>query len=267
MSPPFLDDNAIQELKNLMNRTPLPVVMKAFENVEDEDIAVFLLLLDVTSTDLSMNNSDEIRKKLAAIDEKENSPQEEDTLTVLAQKIFAQFTLKRQVQIAEVITTTEMIETDRAEQIWKDLTGKMKAILNSTLFFGNAAKNLAKLLTKVDIEQQNLLMDALQKNQPDLVDTVADQLFKFDDLAEMPDESIRTLIEVLETNTLALALYEAPTDIQDRFYENMTTEKAENVEAETEILTHDQTQLSATARQSVVSLIRNFAGKGLIKIR
>lgn len=267
MSLPFLDDNAIQELKNLINRTPLPAVMKAFEEVTDEDIAIFLLLLDVTATDLSTNNPDEIRRKLASIEEKEDREQEEDTLAVYAQKIFAQFSLKRQVLIAEAITETEMVQTDIAERVWQDITGKMKTILDSTLFFGNAAKNLARLLGKVDIEKQNRLMEVLQKNQPGLVDTVSDQLFKFDDLVEMPDESIRTLVQVLETNTLALALYEAPTEVQDRFYENMTPEKAEYVEAETEILTHEQTQLSATARQSVVNLIRNFAGKGLIKIR
>ncbi len=267
MSVPFIDDTAIQELKDLINRTPLPVVMKAFDEVKDEDIAIFLLLLDVAATDLSTNDPDEIRRKLAAIEMQEEKEAEEDTLTVYAQKIFAQFSLRRQVEIAEAITLTEMVETDIAERVWKDLIGKMKTILDSTLFFGNAAKNLARLLGKVDIEKQNRLMEVLQKNQPGLVDTVSDQLFKFEDLVEMPDESIKTLIQVLETNTLALALYEAPAEVQDRFYENMTPEKAEYVEAETEILTHEQTQLSATARQSVVNLIRNFAGKGLIKIR
>lgn len=267
MSLPFIDDNAIQELKNLINRTPLPVVMKAFEEVKDEDLAIFLLLLDVADTDLSTNNPDEIRRKLASFEVGEETAEEEDTLTVYAQKLFAQFSLKRQVLIAEAITATEMVETDIAEKVWNDLIGKMKTILDSTLFFGNAANNLARLLEKVEIEKQNQLMEVLQKNQPGLVDNVSDQLFKFEDLTEMPDESIKTLVQVLETNTLALALYEAPPEVQDRFYENMTPEKAEYVEAETEILTHEQTQLSATARQSVVNLIRNFAGKGLIKIR
>lgn len=267
MSVPFLNDTAIHDLLDLLNRTPLPIVMKAFEGVEDEEMAVFLLLMNLASTDLTSKDSEEIRKKLAAIGENSTHEKEENTLTTYAQEIFAQFSLKRQVQIAEEITTTEMIETENAERIWNDLIGKLNAILNSTLFFGNAPKNLAKLLGKVDIEQQNQLMEVLQKNNPELVDTVADHLFTFDDLMEMPDESIRTLIQVLETNTLALALYAAPTSIQDRFYANMSNEQAETVEAETEMLSHEQTQLSSTARQSVVNLIRNFAGKGLIKIR
>lgn len=267
MSTSFLNDSAIQELTNLLERTPLPVIMKAFKEVKDDEIAVFLLLMDVASTEADSTNPDEIRKKLAQIGENEPEDADEGTLTTYAQKIFAQFPFKRQVQIAEAISATEMIETDEAERIWNDLKTKMNAILESTLFFGNASKNLARLLGKVNIEQQNQLMDVLQENQPGLVDKVSDHLYTFDDLSEMPDESIKTLIEVLETNTLALALYDSPAEIQDRFYENMSSEQALVVENEIELLTHEQTQLSVTARQSVVNLIRNFAGKGLIKMR
>lgn len=267
MSTSFLNDSAIQELTNLLDRTPLPVVMKAFKEVKDEEIAVFLLLMDVASSESDSTDPEEIRKKLVMIGENEPEENSKDTLTTYAQKIFAQFPFKRQVQIAEAISTTEMIETEEAERIWNELKGKMNAILDSTLFFGNASKNLARLLGKVNVEHQNQLMDVLQENQPGLVNRVADHLYTFDDLSEMPDESIKTLIEVLETNTLALALYDSPTDIQDRFYENMSGEQASVVETEIELLTHEQTQLSVTARQSIVNLIRNFAGKGLIKMR
>ncbi|MYI93822.1 hypothetical protein F4083_05795 [Candidatus Poribacteria bacterium] len=267
MSLTFLNKAAIQELTNLLDRTPLPVVMKAFKEVNDDEIAVFLLLMDVASTESDSTDPEEIRRKLILIGENESEEDSEDTLTIYAQKIFAQFPFKKQVQIAEAISATEMIETEEAERIWNELKGKLNAILDSTLFFGNASKNLARLLGKVNIEQQNQLMDVLQENQPGLVDKVANHLYTFDDLSEMPDESIKTLIEVLETNTLALALYDSPTDIQDRFYENMSSEQAAVVETEIELLTHEQTQLSVTARQSIVNLIRNFAGKGLIKMR
>ena len=119
----------------------------------------------------------------------------------------------------------------------------------------------------MDIEPQNELMKALEKNQPELANTVADGLFTFEDLVEIPDEAIMTLLQVLETNTLALALHQASPAIQDRFFENMSAAQAETLEAESEQLTFEQKQLSETAQQSVVNLVRNFAAKGLLKIR
>ena len=265
MSESFLNETTLQELTELFERTPLQVIMKAFEEVDDADIVVFLLLLDVATRKVKPDSSDTIRKTLVRGDS--SKERTEDTLTSHAQKIFAQFPYQRQIRIAELLAVTEMVDTQQAEQIWGDLIAKMKGTLESTMFFGNSAKNIAKFLAQVDIERQNQLMDALEKSHPHLSNSIADSLFTFEDIAEIPDEAIITLLQVLETNTLALALYNASTAIQDRFYENMSAEKAESVEAETEQLTFAQKQLSTTAQQSVVNLVRNFAAKGLLKIR
>lgn len=265
MSASFLSENTVQELKDMLEKTPMPVVMRVFEQVEDTDIAVFLLLLDVATNKMQTDNSEEIRRTL----EKGDSSKEESegTLTAYAQQIFAQFPFQKQLRIAEELAVTEMVDTQQAEQIWTDFITKVKGTLENTLFFGNRAKNVAKFLAKVDIERQNQLMEALEKNQPHLVNTVADNLFTFEDIVDLPDDAIRTLLQVLETNTLALALYNVSTEIQDRFFDNMSSEKVEMIETATEQLTFEQRQISETARQSVVSLVRNFAAKGMLKIQ
>lgn len=267
MSASFLNEASLQELTNLFEKTPLPVIMQAFEQVDDADIAVFLLLLDVAAGKVPSESSDEIRRTLARGDDGISKEQTEGTLTAYAQKVFAQFPIQRQIRIAEHLATTEMVDTSQAEQIWNSLVGKINETLQSTLFFGNGAKNLAKFLTEVDIERQNQLMKALEKNQPELANTVVDRLFTFEDLVEVPDEAILTLLQVLEPNTLSLALHKASPAIQDKFFENMSPEQAKTLEAESAQLTFEQKQLSDTARQSVVSLVRNFAAKGLLKIR
>ena len=267
MSAPFLNEASVQELTNLFDKTPLPVIMHAFEQVDDADIAVFLLLLDVAAGKVPSDSSDEIRKTLARAEDDIVKEEKEETLTAYAQHIFAQFPMQRQIRIAEHLAETEMVDTGQAEEIWNDLIGKINSILQSTLFFGNGAKNLAKFLAQVDIERQNELMKALETNQPELANTVADGLFAFEDLIDIPDEAIMTLLKVLETNTLALALHGASPEIQDKFFENMSAAQAETFEAESEQLTFEQKQLSATAQQSVVNLVRNFAAKGLLKIQ
>ena len=254
MSASFLNEASLQELTNLFEKTPLPVIMQAFEQVDDADIAVFLLLLDVAagkvpseSGKVPSESSDEIRRTLARGDDGISKEQTEGTLTAYAQKVFAQFPIQRQIRIAEHLATTEMVDTSQAEQIWNSLVGKINETLQSTLFFGNGAKNLAKFLTEVDIERQNQLMKALEKNQPELANTVVDRLFTFEDLVEVPDEAILTLLQVLEPNTLSLALHKASPAIQDKFFENMSPEQAETLEAESAQLTFEQKQLSDTA--------------------
>ena len=267
MSESFLNDTSVQHLMDLFEKTPLPVIMKAFDDVDEADIAVFLLLLGVADSKRKTDSSDEIRRTLERDEDEIAKEHTEESLIGYAQDIFAGFSYQRQILIAEHLAETEIVDTSQAQQIWEDVIAKMDEILTSTLFFGNGPKNLAKFLTKIDTERQNKLMEALEKRQPDLATTVADGLFTFEDLAEVPEEVILTLMQVLEVNTIALALHNAPTEIQDRFYQCMPTEKAEMVEAECEKLPIEQRQLGKTAQQSVVNLVRSFAAKGLLKIR
>ena len=118
----------------------------------------------------------------------------------------------------------------------------------------------------MDVTEQNELLEALGEKQPGVVNSVSEQLLTFEDLGNLGDEAIKTILQVLDKPTLALALHNAPTAVHDRFFENMSASQAEAVEAETAQLTFEQTQIADTARHSVVSLVRNFAAKDLLKI-
>ena len=65
MSKSFLNETSLQELTELIEKTPLPMIMKVFEQVEDADIAVFLLLLDIATSKTTSGSSDEIQRTLA----------------------------------------------------------------------------------------------------------------------------------------------------------------------------------------------------------
>lgn len=228
-----------RELETLLDETHPQVILAAFQQIDDADAALFLLMLKTAS----------------------------DALATHAGNIFAQLPFEKQLNIAEKVVATELVESERAQRLWDTVVAKIKEALQQTLFLGEGAENLAKLLTHADIATQNRLLEALGKRQPDVVNSVTEQLFTFDELARLGDEAITTILQVLDTSTLAMALHGAPPAIQDRFVENMSASQAEAIEAEAAQLTFEQTQLVDTARQSLVNLVRNFAAKGMLKMQ
>ena len=241
--PTFLDDAALQELTDLLDETHPQVALAAFHSVDDRDAAVFFVICTHIK----------------------NRPMG-DALATHAGKLFAQLPFGKQVSIAEKVTTTEMVDAEQAIQIWNEQIARIKEAIQKTTFLGEGTANLAKLLSYMDVTEQNALLEALDEKQPGVVNTVSEQLLTFEDLGNLENEAIRTILQVLDKPTLALALHNAPTEIHDRFFENMSASEAEAVEAEIAQLTFEQTQIADTARQSVVSLVRNFAAKGLLKI-
>ena len=241
--PPVLDAAALKELAVLLDETHPQVVLAAFENVDDADVAVFFVLCVHLESDLTGK-----------------------TLAAHAGKLFAQLPFDKQLRIAEKVTATEIVDAEHAARVWREHIAKIKETLQKTTFLGEGAANLAKLLSHTDVAEQNQLLEALAEKNPKLVNSVSEQLFTFEDLDRLESEAIKTVLKVLDKQTLAVALHNAPATVHDRFFENMSASQAEAVAAEAAQLTFEQTQIAGTARQSVVNLVRNFAAKGLLKI-
>ena len=239
----FLDETALKELEVLLDETPLQVVLTAFQNIDDRDAAVFFVMCAGLKSDLTENN-----------------------LAAHAGKLFAQLPFERKISIAEKITTTEVVDAECAAEIWREHVLKIKETLQKTTFLGEGTANLATLLSYMGVGEQNRLLDALAEESPEMVNSISEQLFNFEDLAELESEGVKTILKVLDKQTLAIALHNAPPAIHDRFFEYMSASQAEAVETEAAQLTFEQTQIADTARQSVVNLVRNFAAKGLLKI-
>ena len=242
-NPPFLDEAALQALTVLLDETPPQVVLAAFQNVDDNDAALFFVMC-------TQLKSESIGSTLAAH----------------VGQVFAMLPFDKQVRIAEKVTVTEIVDAERAIQIWDEQVVRIREALQKTTFLGEGAANLAKLLSYMDVAEQNRLLERLAESQPEVIESVSEKLFTFEDLSNLENEAIKTILQVLEKPTLALALHNAPSAIHDRFLENMSASQAEAVEAEIAQLTFEQTQIADTARQSVISLVRNFAAKGLLKI-
>ena len=239
----FLGETALKELTVLLDETHPQVVLTAFENIDDSDAAVFFVMCAHLKSDLT-----------------------EHTLAAHAGKLFAQLPFERKISIAEKITTTEVVDAERAVEIWHAHVLKIKETLQKTTFLGEGTANLAKLLSYMDVGEQNQLLDVLAEKSPEMVNSISEQLFNFEDLAGLESEAIKTILKVLDKQTLAIALHNAPSAIHDRFFEYMSASQAEAVETEAAQLTFEQTQIADAARQSVVNLVRNFAAKGLLKI-
>ena len=243
IAPTLVDAAALQELVDVLDETHPQVALAAFQSVDDNDAAVFLVMCTHLKSESTGN-----------------------ALATHAGKLFAQLPFDKQVRIAEKVTMTETVDSEHAKQIWSEQIARIKEAIEKTTFLGEGTTNLAKLLSYLGITEQNDLLEALGEKRPGVVESVSEQLFTFEDLGDLEDEAIRTILQVLDKPTLALALHNAPTAIHDRFFENMSASEAEAIEAETARLTFEQTQIADTARHSVVNLVRNFAAKGLLKI-
>jgi flagellar motor switch protein FliG len=238
LSDTILEKPSGQELTEILNRTHPRVVLSVVSEAEDADLAIFLLTLEHASADLAKH----------------------------AAQILSQLPPEKQLSVAEKIAETEIVDSERVKEIYGRLVEQILTAANRTTVFGDGASNLAKLLSHMPLDNQNRLLESLEQKQPNLANAINEQIFTFDDIVNLNDDAMQTVLQTLDPSTIALALHKTSPELQEAFLRNMSPESALTVEREMENLTFEQTQIADTARQSIVSMIRRFAVKGMIRL-
>jgi len=234
----IIEKHSTQELSDLLDETHPRVLLRAVADEDNADIAIFLLKLQQISKNLEAH----------------------------AAQILAQLSLDKQVAVAEKIAVTEVDDSERVEEIYTRIVDRIMTITNRTTIFGDGTSNLAKLMSHMPLGDQDRLLESLEQKQPNLVNDINQQIFTFDDLKNLNDDALRTILQMLDPSTVALALHKTAPEIQEKFLRNLSPESAIGVEKEMDALTFEQMQIADTARQSVVSMVRRFAVKGIITI-
>lgn len=88
-------------------------------------------------------------------------------------------------------------------------------------------KTAADILNFTDSQMEAKMMDEVRLENEDLATRIQDLMFVFDNLREVDDRSIQTLLREISTDTLTLALKGVDEEFQQTFLKNMSSRAAE----------------------------------------
>ena len=80
----------------------------------------------------------------------------------------------------------------------------------------------AEILNLMATSQESSAIDSLRNHSADLAQKVLDEMFLFENLADVDDRSIQTLLQNVDSNSLAIALKGASAPLLERFLRNMS---------------------------------------------
>ncbi|WP_175652974.1 flagellar motor switch protein FliG [Pseudomonas sp. Marseille-P9899] len=80
----------------------------------------------------------------------------------------------------------------------------------------------AEILNLMATSQETSAIDTLRNHSADLAQKVLDEMFLFENLADVDDRSIQTLLQNVDSNSLAIALKGASAPLLERFLRNMS---------------------------------------------
>ncbi|HSW14369.1 MAG TPA: flagellar motor switch protein FliG [Solimonas sp.] len=127
-------------------------------------------------------------------------------------------------------------------------------------------KVAAGILNLMESSAEQALVAKIGEVDADLSQRIQDLMFVFDDLAEVDDRGIQTLLRDLSTESLGMALKGADARIKDKFVKNMSKRAGEMLLEDMEAKGPARVADVETAQKEILAAARRLADAGTISL-
>lgn len=163
------------------------------------------------------------------------------------------------------IQPTALRELDQIME--KNFSNKTN-VKTSTSFGG--IKAAADILNLVDSSAEANLMEEIKQVDGDLGQSIQDKMFVFENLVDVDDRGIQTLLREISSDALAIALKGADETVKEKIFKNMSKRAAEMLRDDLEVrgpvklsdVEASQKEILMTARRLADSGEISLGGKG-----
>jgi len=180
--------------------------------------------------------------------------------------VLAQFPDRVRTDIVMRIATLDGIQPAALQELDEILEKQFSGATNVKSTNLGGIKKAADILNFVDgsIEQQ--VLEAISDADEDLSNEIQDNMFVFDNLGEVDDRGMQTLLREVSSDQLLLALRGAADNLKDKIFNNMSSRAAEMLKDDLEAAQPARLSDVEAAQKEILSVARRLADAGDIML-
>jgi flagellar motor switch protein FliG len=125
-------------------------------------------------------------------------------------------------------------------------------------------KTAANILNALDTSIENKLMEQVRTENEELSMRIEDQMFVFENLREVDDRGVQTMMREVSTDLLALALKGVDDEMQKKFLKNMSSRAAEMLVEDMEAKGPVKLSEVEAAQKEILAVARKLEESGEI---
>ncbi len=164
------------------------------------------------------------------------------------------------------IATLEGIQPNALQELDKILERQLEGNTNIKSSALGGVKKAADILNFVDGSIEAEIIEGIQKADEDLAQEIQDNMFVFENLIDLDDRSMQTLLREVSTDQLLLALRGAPDALKEKIFSNMSSRAAEMLKDDLEAAPPVKVSDVEAAQKEILSIARKLADAGEIML-
>lgn len=123
-------------------------------------------------------------------------------------------------------------------------------------------KSAANMLNFMETSMENEILDGVKEVDPELAQKIQDLMFVFENLLDVDDRSIQSLMREVQTDILVIALKGAEESLQEKFFKNMSKRAAEMLRDDLDAKGPVKLSEVETSQKEILNIARRMAEAG-----
>ena len=152
----------------------------------------------------------------------------------------------------------------------KELNDALARTLSGTNTVKKAAmggvRHAADILNFVGAAAETAVIDNVREYDPDLAQKILDEMFVFDNLMEVDDRGIQTILREVQSDSLVIALKGAQEEMREKIFRNMSQRAAEMLREDLESRGPVRLSEVEAEQKEILKTVRRLAEEGQLML-
>lgn len=168
--------------------------------------------------------------------------------------------------VAERIAAMEQTPPEVIRRVEAVLERKVSSLINEEITKAGGPKALVDLLQRVDRSTERLILDSLTDNNPELAEEVKNMMFVFEDIIQLDDRAIQSILKEVDLKELAMALKGVNEEVRSKIFRNMSERATNMLKEDMDYMGPVKMRQVEEAQQKIVGIIRRLEEAGEIQV-
>lgn len=183
-----------------------------------------------------------------------------------ASEVLAGLPADQQVEVVRRIASMERANPDVIREVEEGLESRLSNMLGAAGDKVGGVDTVAEILNLCDRNTEKSIMEGIEGEDPELVESIRRLMFVFEDILLVNDKGIQAVLKEVDNDELALSLKTATDELKEKVFANMSARAAELIKEDMEYMGPVRVSDVESAQQRIVDIVRRLEDAGEIII-
>lgn len=179
-----------------------------------------------------------------------------------ASEILSGLPPNKQLEVVSRIANMDNTNPEVIKEVERGLEMRLSGIVSQTSQSVGGVESVAEMLNLTDRTTEKGILEALEGQDPDLVEQIRRLMFVFEDILLVNDKGIQLVLKEIDNEELALALKTASEELCEKIFRNMSERATQLIKEDMEYMGPVRVRDVEAAQQKIVDVVRRLEDAG-----